>query len=203
MQKNQFFFVKVIERERNCVNAYRNFSLTGLTGVKFDSNSQVTEGFDLSIRRLAEEEPLCKKPKGQPVDCPVSGRKTPRAGCKKDAGIGSLFLQCILSTSGSRCSGTSWPRGHICVFVFNSSQWTLLPWIRLISPLVFLASITSDSNESHSVVMCFVKKRVCVCACVLNPFPLLSTSRNVRNKEGMSHVWLILITQAVMLSHSN
>lgn len=197
------FLVKVIKMERNCVNAYGIFSPRGLTGVKYDSNSEVTEGFDPSIRRLAEEEPHCKKPKGQPVDHSVSGQKTPRAGCKKDAGTGSLFLQWILSTSGSHCLGTSWPRGYICVFVFNSSQWTLLPWIGLISPLIFLASITSDGNESHSVVMCFVKKRVCVWACVLNPFPLLSTSCNVRNKEGMSHIWLIRITRAVMLSHSN
>jgi len=49
--------------------------------------------------------------------------------------------------------------------------------------------------------------RVCVlvraCACVLNLFPLLSTSRSVRNEEGMSRVCLLAITPAVTLSCSN
>ena len=79
------FLVKVIEMERNCLNAYRNFSLRGLMSVEYDSNSQVTEGFDLSFWSLAEEKPHCKRPKGQPVDCPISGQWTPRAGCKKGA----------------------------------------------------------------------------------------------------------------------
>lgn len=204
---NPRFLVKVIEMERNCLNAYRNFSLRGLTSIEYDSNSCVTESFDLSIWSFVEEKPHCKRPKGQPVDCPLSGQWPPRAGGKKRASTCSRFLQRILPAPGSHCMGTSWPRGPICVSVFNSSRWTFLPWFGLMSPVIFLASITSDSNESHSVAMRFMKKCVCVyahaCACVLNLFPLLSTSCSVRNKGGMSWFWVLPIAQAVTLSHLN
>lgn len=59
---------------------------------------------------------------GQLVDCPVSGQGTPWTGCKGSVSRGPRFLPCILPAPGSRCTGTSWPRGCICVFVFNSSR---------------------------------------------------------------------------------
>lgn len=163
---NPRFLMKDIEMERNFLNAYRIFSLRGLMGVEYDSNAWLTEGFDLSIWPLVEEKPHCKRPKSQPVDCPISGQWTPRAGCKTGASTPSHSLQRIPLAPGSRCTRTSWPRGCIWGFVFNSSQWPFLLWIGLISPVLFLASITSDGNESHSVAMCFVKKCVCMCVCV-------------------------------------
>lgn len=81
------FLMKVIEMERNFLNAYRIFSLRGLMGVEYDSNAWLTEGFDLSIWSLVEEKPYYKRPKSHPVDCPISGQWTPRAGCKKQAHV--------------------------------------------------------------------------------------------------------------------
>lgn len=54
-QQNKYFFVKVIEMERNYLNACGYFSLMGLMGVEYDSNSWATEGFD-----LVAVKPQCK-----------------------------------------------------------------------------------------------------------------------------------------------
>lgn len=96
-------------------------------GVEYDTNSWVTEGFDPSIQSLIEEKLHCKRPKGQLVDCPLSGQWTPSAGDKQGASTRSRFLQRILPAPGSRCTGTSWPGGCICISVFNSSRWAFLP----------------------------------------------------------------------------
>lgn len=69
--------------------------------------------------------------------------------------ISSSASSLLLAAS---CTGTSSSRGRICVFVFKCSQWTSIPWIGLISPFIFLASLTSGGNEFHRVAMCFVKK---------------------------------------------
>lgn len=69
--------------------------------------------------------------------------------------ISSSASSLLLAAS---CTGTSSSRGCICVFVFKCSQWTSIPWIGLISPFIFLASLTSGGNEFHRVAMCFVKK---------------------------------------------
>lgn len=138
------------------------------------------EGFGLSVWSLVEEKPHCRRPKGQLVDCPISGEWAVRSGCKMGASICWCFLQHILLTPGCCCTGTSWPRGCICVIVFNSSWWTSL---RLISPVIFLASLAFYGNESHSVAMPFVKNCLCACARLFNLFPLLSTSSKWETKQ--------------------
>jgi len=124
---NTQFLVKAVEMERNCLNAFRNFSLSGPTGVEYDSNFWDTEGFDLSVQSLVEEKAHCQRPEGQPDDCAVSGQGTPRAGCKKGVIRCPRFLQRILPTPASHRTGTSRSRGCMCGFAFNSSQRTLLP----------------------------------------------------------------------------
>lgn len=51
------FLAEVIEMERNFLNTYRNFSLRGPLGVKYDSSSRMTEGSDLRIWSVVEEKP--------------------------------------------------------------------------------------------------------------------------------------------------
>lgn len=138
------------------------------------------ECFDQSIWCLVEEKPHCKGTKSSHLPVPNLCRDT-QSRLPGGTGTSSRFLQSILPTPSTPCTGNSWPRGRICVSVFYSPQWTFLPQTGLSFPVVFLAPVRSDGKGSHSVAVCSVEKCVCVFYPISSSLHILQSEKQRRN----------------------